>query len=292
MKYNYIKTVLTVMIFAAIIVSCEKSNMEVTEESEKVDNPSSIIIPDSLNFSIENSTIQFENEDEFNKCISFLASNGEENFEAFENAIEFQSFRSVCVKQNNMQTLKESDPLFLTLLNTDREIIIEGNLYQFDFENETVILCSADLKEKALASYSFDDDIFGILEGDEPLKGSYCNSARIGPKEKSFTCGTIEYEIRYFKAGIYYSLVAKINRKSAGCLYCMISTSKEYCWWKNKRTEGSSSASLSGYSDITLRPYSSTRRLKDYKFGAQYYVSDANNPGVYFTPSLTINCIK
>ncbi|VAW25045.1 hypothetical protein MNBD_BACTEROID01-2795 [hydrothermal vent metagenome] len=117
----------------------------------------------------------FESEEEFQKCIDFLANLGDENFPLFEEEIEFDSYRKVNKGASNWPA-KIEDDLFATLINPEGFIQVENYLFKVDFSKEKTYAYVLDESEMELKSasitsegnaieFGWDEDGFAVLKG-------------------------------------------------------------------------------------------------------------------------------
>lgn len=220
----------------------------------------------------------------------------------WENDISFRSMRSY-FSEEELESMEIHDPLFASLLNPDGIIQIAGNVLKIDMVSKSVMVIpesenpgEKDFSVKGAMQLSIDDNVLDILQGkidDGQGKGTYCNSEYVGWFTWDCPAGNIKYRSRYFKAGIYYSLVSRVESTGPGVVASM-STTASVCWWKNKK----GTYSYTGYTDETtsnhnFRPYSSTRRLKDYYFRTYFLFRDLGHPEFgYYDPVITLECTR
>jgi hypothetical protein len=262
-------------------------------------------------FSVEDNRLVFESEREFQKCIDFLAQLGDENFSKFEEAVGFKSLR-----QSSAEDIIDSpidDELLSTLLNPEMQIIVEHYLLSLDAENEIVKsvflgenmdLKNANSNLNAL-EYSFSEDVFAQLKGEAALKSiqGYCSGNEIEYSYPDF----IKANVQYKNYGIYHRLKARIwnDLGSQYTLYYMRlktvdspynpptvpSGITSRCFWKNKNDQENFDRDFYGYTtwEVDSRPYSSTRRLKGYRFDVDF-TWQINSWSTIATDNISIEC--
>ncbi len=291
-------TFLVVIAMALIVFNgCQKDELIRQEADGEVQLQAGAKNPmfeglDSILFSVENNRLAFESEEEFQKCIDFLATLGDGNFPAFEKEIGFDSYRK---KYENSGEWAENleDDLFATLLNPQGIVQVGQYIFQIDFENEKVIATEdngASLKSTSTPlEFNLEDDVFALLNGEPQLKRSGCSRCKRGYYSFQTSDGTAKYKVVYQKAGIYFSLQAKIKQNGRANL--SLSTDETTCWWKSKkrkgRWDGKASYKTGGYGGTySYRPYAKRRGLKRYHFNVDFYISDSNGN----TRSVTVGC--
>jgi hypothetical protein len=147
---------------------------------------------DTIDFSVEDNRLVFDNEQEYQKCIDFLAQLGDENFPAFEKEIGFDSYRKT-FDGNPLKSKLFVDELYQTMLNPDMEIIVGDYLlrenpdaqltYAFELDKESICNLKSSLLTTPTYTFSWSDNAFAIIEGTENsnLKSTqinYCNVSR------------------------------------------------------------------------------------------------------------------
>jgi len=292
-----------VALLLTIFNGCQKDDpiiSQLTDEQpqEVVTNPMFVGLND-IAFSVEDNRLVFESEEEFQKCIDFLANLGDKNFPLFEEEIGFESYR-LAFENNAEKAELFPDELFQTLLNPEMEIIVGQYLfkedpinqktYAYEFEN-----CETDIKSAIINKYEFrsSDDIFALLKGEPSLKSTYCDGNKLGYYYWNTSSGQVQYKIVY-QTGLYKSLQAKIKKDhSGGAEYISLETDwTETTFYRNKKGCWTYTGSQGGYDrEYNLRPYYSTRRLKAYRYKIYFYCSDQGyTPAVIHNTTLKITC--
>src|SRR5690606_6075608 len=133
------------VVMAAIIAAfggCQKENLN-GQLADEVQPQFAVNDPmfEGLNeiaFSVEDNRLVFENEEEFQKGIDFLAHLGDENFPKFEEAIGFDSYRKVYENDSVMSELFV-DELYQVLLNPGKEVVVGNYLFREEPESEQTL---------------------------------------------------------------------------------------------------------------------------------------------------------
>lgn len=282
------------------ITSCNEK-----EENNVLENNALKVDFEKFSVSVENNTLIFESEEDLKGCIDYLVEIGEENFNEFEKAIGYHSYR-----RTGKELAGFEDALMKTLINPYKEIVLCDYLISSDFKNKTAVAYKLDeldkcnlqtLKRSELNAlkFSFDDDFFEFIDSGS-LKSiqSYCSEntesgSWVGdfPNGTSYTdpedirihinYSTVYYSSLFYKyLHIYFEYYCGDNAAASGFDYQTTSN----CFWQNN-VEGSyfernGSGSLTpintpgGLRSITFdkKPYNSTRRLTSYALDVYWEV--------------------
>jgi hypothetical protein len=195
--------------------------------------------------SVQDGILNFETIDAYTKTIDALSAFDEIGLNRWEKAINFSSLRSNSVVKNSTKLVKEVGPTFSTLLNQNKEIIIDGYYFKLNFEKEKVIARKIDVENCDLTSsfaneervFSFEDDALKLLSinDDDNFKSimSGCNSNSYGIIiMNQLDNGHAQYGIRYSKFGVYCILVAEIEPTDGINIEVWIFTSGNCTWRK------------------------------------------------------------
>lgn len=303
----------------ATIGGCQKEKLTGRQLTDEVQPQFMINDPlfEGLNeiaFSVEDNRLVFENEEEFQKGIDFLTNLGDENFPKFEKAIGFESL---------LQSSREKDlecpiddELLSTLLNPEKQIIVEHYLLELNPESEKVtaqfIGEDYNLKSTSLqgeiSEYDFEDDVFALIKGESSLKstmGSYCSGNEIENSYPDF----IKAYVQYKNYGLYHKLKARLwnvlgaqytlyylRLKTVDSPYnppAVPSNIYSRCFWKNKKDQDEFDRDFIRNNDweVESRPYGSTRRLKGYRFDVDF-TWQINSWDPIVTDNIRIECHK
>ena len=300
------------VVMAAIIAAfggCQKENLNVRQLADEAQTQFAINNPmfEGLNeiaFSVEDNRLIFENEEEFQKGIDFLANLGDENFSAFEEVIGFNSYRKVFEGKDSMEENLE-DNLFATLINPDGFIQVENFLFEIDFENEKVLayelfeneyeLKSSIIKQtKNKTVFDWNDDVFALLKENVRLKSIAADYCTVSRKDESnlilksgvndgfspFIDITVNAKISYQNYGIYRTFIASTEPTSFSSsmmtriTLTMVSVGSVTWDLKNKSPESTSVNKLQEYgstsSRLDQRFFSTTRRVEGYYANINY----------------------
>jgi len=173
------------VVMAAIIAAsggCQKENLNVRQLTDEAQPQFVVNDPmfkglNEIAFSVEDNRLVFENEEEFQKGIDFLANLGDENFSAFEEVIGFDSYRKIYENDSVLSELFP-DELYQVLLNPEKEIAVGNYLFREEPESEQTLAFEFDVENCSLKSSSFsptytfswNDDAFAIIKGEEDLE--------------------------------------------------------------------------------------------------------------------------
>ncbi len=285
-----------VAVALTIFNGCQKSDEPVLIDAQPqavVKNPMFDGL-DTIGLSVEDNRLVFENEEEYQKCIDFLAQLGDENFPAFEKEIGFDSYRKL--NKSNIDV----DNLFATLINKEGIFQVGNFLLKIDFKKQKSYAFLLTDTEKELKSgliinnvqaieFNWEDDVFAILNSEIGLKSvtrrRYCSGNQVNHNNFDFIITKVEYN----NYGVYHTLVSRIWSK-LGSQYTLNylklkSVDSPYnppvvpsgitsrCFWKHKKGQGNIIRFYERNDDweIKSRPYHGTRRLKGYRFDVEFW---------------------
>lgn len=272
------------------------------EATETTDNTADFSV------TVEDGFLNFPTTADYENAIEYLADKDIEELAAWNESIGFSSLQQYYKTNEIGEKKREVDEeLFASLLNEDKMIKINGNTIMVDLNEEAVYvltngetasiedLYNRNIDNESIKVFPTDVDVLDILDGDESSlfqKSSYCDSNSTGWQDAG-SCGDGQYEwrMRYFKAGIYYSLTAKYRRSAffgAGCGIMDVRVSDGFA--RNKKKTYSLSGSDSGTINAEVKPYSRTRRLKDYSMTASFDLTNTNSNGFIYGATYTIDC--
>jgi hypothetical protein len=288
---------LLLMLLAVLTVfnGCQKDEPVLVDEkvSDKLDNPMFAELKE-IAFSVEDNRLVFETENDFQKCIDFLAQLGDKNFPAFEDAIGFESYRK-SFYGTKLWSENLKDELFATLINPDGCIQVGNYYFKVDFENEKTLVMDLFENEYLLKSvkfiksnsleFSWGDDVFAILNNEPILKSSsYCSGNQITESYPDFIKATVDFN----NYGLYHNLRAKLwNDLNLSTYFLRLKTvDSPYsppivptgitsrCFWINNKEQNIIVRDFIEYNntEVATRPYSSTRRLKGYRMDVEFFV--------------------
>ncbi len=312
-----------ILVFAIVAVAltifngCQKSDEPVLIDAQPqavVKNPMFVGL-DTIGLSVEDNRLVFENEEEYQKCIDFLAQLGDENFPAFEKEIGFDSYRKL-----NKSSL-DVDNLFATLINPEGIFQVGNFLFKIDFKKQTSYAFLLTDTEKELKSgliinnaqaieFNWEDDVFAILNNEIGLKSvmrrrRYCSGNQVNHNNFDFVVTKVEYN----NYGVYHTLVSRIWNK-LGSQYTLSYLKlksvdspynppvvpggiKSRCFWKHKKGQGKIIRFYERDDDweIKSRPYHGTRRLKGYRFDVEFWWK-VNSGDALSYDHISIECKK
>ncbi len=251
----------------------------------------------NIAFSIVDNRLGFENEEEFQKCINLLSQMGDENFELFEEEIGFISYRQKFVNTNDWDN-NLKDLLLATLINPEKTIQVGDYLFQLDFTSSTVNVFaieegSCDLKSSLITkgkfeSFSFYDDVFGLLSSGNITKSvlaDYCTVNRTDESDLILQSGVndgfspfinikVNAKISYQNYGIYRTFIVSTEptlfQTSMNTRITLTMTSLDNVTWDLKNqdphstTVNKSETYGSTGSRLDERFFSTTNRVQSY----------------------------
>lgn len=109
---------------AVVLNACSKEEVAAQEEFQLNDG-----------ITITNGILTFATVDLYDETIQQLSSFDNEKMNRWENAYNYLSLRS---EDADPALISRIGNIFATLLNPEKEIIIEGNHFKLDFEKETI----------------------------------------------------------------------------------------------------------------------------------------------------------
>lgn len=310
-KKNGLLTLKLMTFFVILfVVSCEKNSVDngIDHRTTKAINEE-IFSDFPAPFAVENNTLIFSSEEDFQKAIDFLNTLNLKDLYIWDSYCGFNSL----LNSSNFECVKENpDKLFASLLNEDSEIIVGDYKFSLDFDKENVrvdyymknkvntgLSKSTDME---FGVYNFEDDIFTILENEnKDTKATYCggrDDASVIPLE-----GIGDYvgcRVRYYTVGIYNTISIRMEEiypsgfdtYSGLILGCYTNYGESV--WENKKESGNfnniSENRTSPNADITIRPYARTRRLKSFYLNVEFYTTCSWNQLNTADRVVDINC--
>ena len=272
------KKISTIVVIAVMFVfaSCQKENVAI--EDLKATEAYKVEVVDDM--------LYFKTEDDYQNTIDYLAQIGDDNFEKWEKEVSFNSMRAK-FDEEALDKMGIEDNLLATLLNPTGIIRIGENVFKLDIPNEMVYSTPASkytpdfYTEKGVKTFSIDDDVLEIIAGSYTgaEKGKCKKNKEDGTWTTPTNFPTVEYKIVYQRAGVYFSLQAKIKKINQwnGDPFVGLATAGTNNRWKKK--------GASHYVDIVpflqegykheynYRPYGGGKRLVSYKFEMDYWAN-------------------
>ena len=189
--------------------SCEKDNGLTKQNIEQFQQNDEI--------TISNGILSFSTVESYEETIKLFSSFSEDDLDKWELAYNYASLR---LSKKELNLINEIGNTFATLLNPQKEVIIEGNYFQLNFEDETAITYKIDLNSNCeyksvnsndIQVLNFDDDI-DIFQNGVYLKSTVkCpNSETDWQVLNGLDVGHAKYQISYKKYIVYCCLKARI----------------------------------------------------------------------------------
>jgi len=287
-KLNYF-IALFVVLFA--LQSCQKEALTTvpTPITTAVETQE---IPIQFEVTIDNGLLSFPTTEDYENAIEYLHDYDKEALAEWNASIGFSSLQSYYntneISEENREVAEET---FASLLNPDRMIKIGQNIIMVDMAEESnYVLIGGntaqikDLKKKSLnnksiQSYSNEVNVLDILGGDDSSlfqKASYCDSNSTEWVPAGYCNPNIlEYRLRYFKAGIYYSLKATYKGNSGGCQELkLVNLVNGFAENRKETITFSPITAIGSGSSVSNKPYSSAKRLKSYSMHCNFQLLD------------------
>jgi len=291
------------LMLCVLAASCQKENSPEPKNYTKFETD---VI--NLPVSVENNTLVFETEKDYQLCLDLLGKADTKQLNDFEKVLNFESLRN----SDKSKELKDEDKLFLTLLNPKRSIIIANHIFTVNFDKERTYmsLYSEDnnLKSSKTLDFGWDDDVFEYLETRERTllkRKRFCKN----DKESNYTwiSGQPGYDfqvkalVRFKKysifSSIYFSLEQTVSSYYAPIVSGNYTTVSENYYRRKSGGRVSFSRTkpntiLSPNGKIHNRPYgASSRRLKEYRANVKFNINYTyNNQYHSYYKTLLIEC--
>ena len=263
---------------------------------------------------VSNNMLAFQTVEDYEEALDYLTKIETDDFKGWDNRLTFKSMRKECEsKKMDVEDMPIADNVLASVLNQNAEMQIQGKIFILLPETEHVLVYDnfKDYTNKTNErKYTFDDEVitieFGSVEDNyeevdtanecldcKDAKGSYCNGyyPDIRKWEPFGRVSYVKYRVSYKRWGVYYTLKARIWRQGSGGVITSVSI---YGNWENKKSSGSFNDSSSGTEhNYTERPYSSSRRLKDFYIEANFAAYDyAQSPTLQKYNTWTKRCSK
>lgn len=220
-RYSTLNSVLSslVIITAMLLtVSCEK------EETTVIQNQQTSNVEISPNVSVIDGRLVLKTVESYESLITKLSTMTASQIDDWENSIGYKSLRNT-ISQEELLKSGYNDLIFSSLINSDGIIQIENFVFKVDLKNGLVYaLPEIDFSAETVSftntkhCYSVESNVIGIVFNNEncDLVSKACDSEDTGWYTWSTSGGAVEYRIRYFKAGIYFTLNAEIQKDHYG----------------------------------------------------------------------------
>ena len=177
---------------------------------------------ETFSVSVVDNTLAFEDEEELNKCFEYLAELGDENFDSFEEGMNYMSYRRFFVDMEDKSKFDEE--LYATLLNPEGEIIAGDYLLQDRPEEDNILVFKMDCEDFLVPDIvvNRDQDVFKVIRGEAPLKSvSSRELCKYNMATATITDFKVDIDVKsQFNTGIIKYFKAKISRP--WCIGCGI----------------------------------------------------------------------
>lgn len=277
-------TIFLLVLSIFLIVSCQKES-DIEVNSSKAAN----YIFDTFNLSVIENTLVFEDEQELYKCFDYLVELGHENFNTFEESINYVSYRQLFIHIEDKPDYYED--LYFTILNPEGKVVVGDYLLQDCPEENNIIVYKIDCDYTNIKTFSVpdmivsrDQDVFEAIRGEIPMKSSSRPQCNTNSQEATISDFRVDIKIKtQFNNGIVKFFKARISRPwCIGCGLTLLVTNRSvetsFCLL-DKNGDGASeqrlndiylSKSSTGTSAEIYQPLSF--RPTDYRFYVDYMV--------------------
>lgn len=289
---------------AAAVVGCKKEKETETSQKELESQENSFVDLNGIHVKVHRDTLHnskgggsewlyFESKTDYELAITTYRNATDSVMSAFEEALAYSSMRSSLTREQREELEIEDDLLAMMLSPTG---VIQIGDYKFLIEvcNDKVLVYDQTLPNPTPLSYSVDDEIFNLLEGNKDSGEKGC-SAKNKENGIVFANTKIDCKVVYQRAGIYFSLQSKIKKRVWGGdvelhLTCESGTST----YKRNRDESIyqiAGTTLYGLNhSYNYRPYSGSRKLVNFHFSVHFNAYNlANNTNMGWR-HMQINC--
>ena len=226
--------------------------------------------------SVVNGTMQFKSVKQYDDVLAYLNKIGDNNFDKFEKAMGFNSFRSSVIDKSEF---KFHDNLFFTILDSKGQIIIENKIYRMDFVNEVVYATDINSQRGNITTkHSFDEDI---------LNSSAATRGLFGKDVKATVTGNTpwlhKYDIKvcYQASGVYFSIIVKITKGTTWGGFDCQAISSGSAIPKNRSRVSLNGTGAFSQRESEVRPYGSSRSLTSYDCTGTFY--EQSSPALVWT---------
>ncbi len=282
---------LSIAILSGVLLSCAE---EESGLNPVIDNNNVALADFPFSVENQNGVLSFPSMEDYDNAISYLNSIGDSKLPLFEEALKFRSLRQ-------LGDASFDDEILNALLSVNKSIIIQGKTFQLDTEEGIVrVNDNSDLKSSSIQTYSVDDDVLDIVfNGASPENHSTSDDIKLkslfhNKSKAEWSAGgsrKVKAKVTYQKAGIYFSLQAKITKENwsggdnnieysvvKGSAYC-----RKKGWGSNCKDNRAISQKSQGGNgrEYSYRPYSNRRGLRHFKYEVDFYF-DNNDTGDRF----------
>ncbi len=238
----------------------------------------------------------------YETAVEFLTSLESEKIPYWEDNLSFVSMRKA-FNSEKLAQLGFDDEVLATLVNPDGYIQIGDYLFNINMLNSKVevvkldkgIFFENDLKSQNHMTFNTHENIFAILYGDEITltEKSSCDSNNTDWRYLNTSDGQVQYRVRYYKAGIYFTLRARIEKESGSGGYVDMYM-RTWSHWTFARRNSSNCITFAGYeggsgSSYSMRAWSSIYSLSAYKYIVDFTIND-HATGSQYNFNLGISC--
>jgi hypothetical protein len=301
-------------LIAAIIViaSCEKENPQAI--SSPISSPHSPAVRGDFNVSVKDGRLVFPTKQDLEGCQGYLQDKTNDELNSWESGLGFISKRKNALSDNKSQW---DDKYFMSVVNTDNLIQVGDTIYNIQPDRDSVwflknasqatgqliaSLVNRQVIENRIEAITAETAILddpeyrcsGAPSGNHPLYSYYLYPT---------TTDRVEASVRYFTAGVWFSLVARCEHQtlaSSGWYnsapssnFMQIGMNYVSSSWKRcSQTTASTAYNGAGYwsaNQVIRRPYYSISKLKNYSMSASFYyrLSAAHNWTSFSTNSIS-----
>lgn len=282
---NYIWLVFIGFLLAT---ACEKDQMN--DNVELISTEVSKV----LHVDVDNNMLIFDSKEHYEVVLEELGNLSFSDWDLWEKSIDFKSLRRFYNQSGVLSENPIADPFFATLLNPDLRIQIGENIFEINPEEKTVAVVERGDNinfYKTSQVFNFDDDILSILEGEEVVKGTRCDTKNVYYNYWVFwdrNNQSVNCQVHYYRAGLYNSLYAEIEKDATSTpisfkMYLLVDAT-----WDDGNNSGTYTAPSPRYGENNAywSMFRSSRALRDYYVKMRFQTEDWNyrdsSPVVYY----------
>lgn len=290
-----------------LFFSCNKKEIN-SIENQIVENTDQIASKNNLDitlndfkFEVIDNVLTFPSVEDYEKAIDYLTQLDNNMLTQWTSLIHFKSIRD-SYDNETLETLGFEDELFSSIINPEGIIAIDKYFYLISGGKVYVTLKKdysgkSSLKSSKSVVFDVDEDVISILYGDTiDSNTSKCDANNTGWQYFYLSGGNVKYRLRYYKAGIYFSVRSIMEKNGTGISMEMgINTNPNYqkSFKKIKKNNmceiiyGNTGGNSNSYD---IRFHSSTHSLIAYNVIVYFTAYDLHNNGTFLDNTLRIKC--
>ncbi len=257
-----------------------------------------------FNVEVKEGILVFPDLENYELAIEYLSSLDNRFFPFWEDKISFISMRKG-FNEVELAANGFDDEIFASLMNPEGVIQIGEHVFKVNMIEERVDVINANSYTKStgitnnrnIRSFKTSENVIAILYGNEDtfIEKSSCSSNNTGWEYVNTTDGSVQYRVRYYKAGIYFTLRARMEKESGSGGYVDMYM-RTYSDWTFARRNSSNCITFSGHTgggskSYSMRAWSSWYSLDAYAYYVDFTINDSgSNTNSQFSDNIGISC--